>query len=52
MLQHIRKNELYWLCPDCRQEMPLTNRSTSAQPLTLSAQNNQQSLIGPNQQHL
>jgi uncharacterized protein YbaR (Trm112 family) len=44
MLQHIRKRELYWLCPDCRQEMPIADRrllfSKSAQPLELNPQIN------------
>ncbi len=51
MLQHIRKRGLYWLCPDCRQELPLGDRSPLTQVSSLSAQNNQESLISSNQQH-
>ncbi|MBZ8179167.1 MAG: hypothetical protein SAL07_08845 [Oscillatoria sp. PMC 1051.18] len=26
MLKHIRSNNLYWFCSDCRQELPIQNK--------------------------
>ncbi|MEM1252557.1 MAG: hypothetical protein AAGI69_08990 [Cyanobacteria bacterium P01_H01_bin.21] len=31
LLRHIRHGEVYWYCPDCRQDMPEVDSCTTSQ---------------------